>query len=352
MILDTTRSPGRAAPTDVWAVTDEGFPREGTAADVWRFLLRYAILAPSSHNTQPWLFALHGDTLDLYVDWTSALPVVDPEYRELTISCGAALLHLRVALRHFGYAGDIEAFPSAGTSDLLARLELGAFSTPRAEDERLFAAIPHRRTYRRRFDERPVPPAEIAALCAAVHEEGAWLHIVEGDAARLRLAELVAEADRCQWADHRFRRELAAWVHPNRSRRHEGMPGYAHGLGDDTSYAGPLVMRTFDWGDSQAARDHQIAQGSPVLAVLGTPAAEDAPPAWLSAGQALGRLLLEACAHELFVSFLNQPIEVPELRPAVATLTGRPAYPQLVLRLGYGHQIPPTPRRPVEMVLV
>jgi nitroreductase len=62
-----------------------------------RFLLGYAILAPSSHNTQPWRFRLRGPTLDLLADRRRALPVVDPEDRALVISCGAALGHLRVA---------------------------------------------------------------------------------------------------------------------------------------------------------------------------------------------------------------------------------------------------------------
>jgi len=66
-------------------------------------LLKYAVLAPSGHNTQPWLFHFNKQN-DLYLiaDRTRALPVVDPNDRELTISCGAALDHLEIAANAHG----------------------------------------------------------------------------------------------------------------------------------------------------------------------------------------------------------------------------------------------------------
>src|SRR5918911_1973883 len=70
----------------------------------FNFLLRYAVLAPSGHNTQPWLFKIAGsnNTIEIYADRSRALPVVDPDDRELVISCGAALGTMRVALRRCG----------------------------------------------------------------------------------------------------------------------------------------------------------------------------------------------------------------------------------------------------------
>ena len=66
-------------------------------ATVDRRLLEAAVQAPSSHNTQPWLFRVEDGAVHLLADRTRALPVNDPDDRELTISCGCALLNLRVA---------------------------------------------------------------------------------------------------------------------------------------------------------------------------------------------------------------------------------------------------------------
>jgi len=110
------------------------------------------------------------------------------------------------------------------------------------------------------------------------------------------------------------------------------------------------VVRTFNWGEGQAARDQQLAEGSPVLLVFTTP--DDEPLDWLRVGQALDRVLLQAQAYDLHASYLNQPIEVPALRPRVAKLMDTDDHPQLILRMGYGSAIEPTPRRPVRDMMI
>jgi hypothetical protein len=111
---------------DAWSISSTQFPTTGTPAEKLHFLVGYAVLAPSGHNTQPWLFGLSQEALCLYTDRTRALPAVDPEDRELTISGGAALGTLRIALHHFGYAGQVERFPTPQDPDLLARICLGS----------------------------------------------------------------------------------------------------------------------------------------------------------------------------------------------------------------------------------
>ena len=66
-----------------WMISASHFPVAGTMADKLQFFVAYAILAPSSHNTQPWRFQLTGSQIDLYADGTRALPVMDPDDREI-----------------------------------------------------------------------------------------------------------------------------------------------------------------------------------------------------------------------------------------------------------------------------
>jgi hypothetical protein len=96
---------------DPWRVTGQLFPTTGSTEEQIRFLLGYAILAPSSHNTQPWTFRIGESHVDLFADRSRGLPVVDRDDRELTISCGAALYNLRLALRCFGFQDMLEPFP-------------------------------------------------------------------------------------------------------------------------------------------------------------------------------------------------------------------------------------------------
>lgn len=309
-----------------------------------------ATRAPSSHNSQPWAFRIRGPVVELYADRARALPVVDPEDRELVMSCGAALHHLRTTLAALGESPSVDLLPAPDDPDLLARVTLRERAAPSAQARRWLDAMPRRHTTRARFEDTEPSPQVVDAMLDAARREGAACALAD-PLHKALLAELVAEGDRVQAASKEFRRELAAWVHPNRSRLRDGMPGHAFGVGDLASMIGPFVLRTFDWGGGQAAKDRELAEGSPLLVVLGT--ATDDPRAWLTAGQALSAMLLEATAGGLSASYLNQPIEVAHLRARVRELLPEVPCPQLLLRLGrFTGEVRPTPRRSVEEVLL
>ena len=335
---------------DTWHLVEAGFPTTGPPAEKLRFLLRYAVRAPSGHNTQPWLFHIVDDAVQLHADRSRAMPAVDPGDRELIMSCGAALLHLRIALHHFGYAGEVTLFPDKNRPDYLARAGLGAPAPAPPEDEYLFRTIPHRRTYRFKFEDHPVPDQLQAALGEAATLEGARLHLIGNRAEQEAVADLVAAGDAILDENTQFRDELAAWMRANRDLSGDGMPGYAFGFGDVASHFVPFLIRKLDLLQSQAEKDRMLAATAPLLAVLET--AADTPAAWLAAGQAVARVLLRAGAQGVWASFLNGPITVPELRTQLRARLGSDGFPQLLLRLGYGPEVPPTPRREVGEVLI
>jgi hypothetical protein len=309
----------------------------------------YAVLAPSGYNRQPWWFRVAGGCVELHADRARCLPVIDPDARELTIACGCALFNLRVAARHFGYEPLVTLLPDPGQPDLLATLCLGARRTPTHQENLVFAAITKRRTNRQAFEPRKIDPTIVDRLVEAAVEEGAWLVPLTRRGERHAMAECIARGDRLQFADKRFRREVAAWVHSGRSQSHDGMPAYAQGFREVMTLAGSMPIRTFDLGRGVAAADLELAEHSPLLGVLGT--AEDTPEHWLAAGQALQHTLLLACGSAISASFLNQPIEIEALRARVLSLVKRTGYPQVVFRMGYGPEPPLMPRRGVGEVL-
>lgn len=314
----------------------------GHAPDL-QALVQAALLAPSSHNTQPWLFRLAGRTVELLADRTRALPVNDPQDRELTISCGCALFNLRVAAAAAGLGAQVELLPDPTDPDLLARVRVAPAADAQALGD-LGAAVSERRTYRERFAATPVDPQHLRRLADAVAAEGATLTVLEGAGQRLDAAALVAEGDAAQWADPSWRRELAAWMHPRRRGDGLTLPALAVPVAQ-------VVVRTFDMGHGVGAKDRQLADESPVLAVLAS--AGDLPRDWLVAGQALQRLLLAGVRLGLQASYLNQPVQVAALRPRLQRIAGHAGHAQLLLRLGVPTRaLPPAPRRPLADMLV
>jgi nitroreductase len=304
-------------------------------------LVGQAVLAPSSHNTQPWLFEQAGEAIRLRADRTRALPVNDPDDRELTISCGCALMNLRVAAAAQGMGLAVTVPERPQDEDLLADM------VPAGEGDAALAAlapaIASRRTHRKRFADRPVPAQVTQAMAEAAQAEGAWLDVLTETGRREAAAALVAEGDAVQWADPSWRRELAAWMHPRVRGDGLALPWLAVPVAK-------VVVRTFDMGNGVGAKDHELAEASPVLAVLGT--AGDSRADWLSAGQALERVLLAATAQGLQASYLNQPVQVARLRPKLQHLCRPAGLPQTLLRLGYPDEaLPPSPRRELAEVV-
>lgn len=304
-------------------------------------LVAAAVQAPSSHNTQPWLFRLGPGMVDLIADRTRALPANDPEDRELTISCGCALMNLRVAAAALGLAADVTLLPDGDDGDRLARLSWWP-GEPSGVEASLAAGIPERRTYRQPFDEAAPDEAAIARLITAAEAEGVTLRTLADAEARATAARLVSEGDAEQWADRSWRRELAAWMHPRRRGDGLAMPALAVPVAQ-------LVVRTFDMGGGVGAKDQALAEGSPLLAVLSSEG--DDARAWLMAGMGLQRLLLTGVQFGLQASYLNQPVQVAALRPRLQHLTGG-GFPQLLLRIGRPLATPPpSPRRPLADVV-
>jgi nitroreductase len=306
-------------------------------------LLRAAVWAPSSHNTQPWVFQQGPDAIRLFADRTRALPANDPHDRELTISCGCALFNLRVAAAAHGLGSAVKTWPDPNDEDLLAELDLGSGDDESGEIGGLIEQIPHRRTHRKRFEDRQVPAETLQKLSAAVAAEGSELLLIDDAADRETIVGLVADGDDVQWSDPSWRRELAQWMHPRRRGDGLTVPGLVAPIAQ-------AVVRTFDMGNGVAAKDRELAESSPALAVLAT--REDTADCWLAAGQALERCLLTAAREGLQASYLNQPIQVAALRPRLQdVLAGRP-YPQVLLRFGYpAEDIAAPPRRDLQAVL-
>lgn len=377
------RSPGRELAVrtglDTWRVESGSFPHKGAVSEKLHFLVNYAVLAPSKYNAQPWLFEICGESLDVIRDRSWAFRETDPEGRELTLSCGAALFNLRVAARHFGYETRIQTLPWPGDRYLLARVHLervspaprpgapprpgntgrsssttaGGQPTSALATDALFEAMKRRCTSRRSFRRR-VPPAETVKACGeAAVRHGAWFSVIEDKSARWTVADLVTEGGREQMASRTLRRELARWVHGPLGPSRDGFPVSRYGLHRALDWLSPglsLALWAFNLGSLIAARDRRLVRNAPVLAVLGTET--DDPQSWLAAGQALESVLLHATAAGLSISFFNQAIEVPRLRTELSRLTGRGGFPQILLSLGYGRPARHTPRRPAKEVVI
>ncbi len=322
-------------------------PSTPTAMPALRRAAMRAMLAPSTHNTQPWRFVVGPTSLDLFADPTRALPVIDPRSRQQVISCGAALLAARVSLAADGVPVEVDLLPDRADPDHLARLRVVAgHRRPDPAAAALDRAGDQRHTNRRAFGGEAVPAHVVARLQDAAASEGAFLCLLTAEPGRALVTAMTAEAERELFTDPGYRAELRDWA--GRTGSHDdGIPTDAIPAAGRS--AEQLPVRGFDQRGTGRLPAEAHAEHDPCLLLLATDT--DDRLGWLRAGQALDRVLLEATREDLVVGLFSQFSEVHRIRAEVRATLRLVGYPHLLLRVGHAERTPGTPRRPVPDVL-
>jgi hypothetical protein len=310
------------------------------------YLIATAARAPSVHNTQPWLFRVAGQAIELRCDPRRRLRN-DPDGREMVISCGAALYGLRLAIRGQGYYPVVAPFGDAEQPDLLASVTIGAPGPVKASERELLHAIPHRHTHRAAFEPGPLPPGLATDLGHDARIEGAELVFLDDEGHR-RLAAIIEAADFKLRLDSDARAEIRNWTRAADSTDRDGVPAVAFQT-SARHRRGYLAQRDFDLGRGIGQLPPDGAKpGHATTAVLVT--AEDTQEDWLVAGQALHRLLLRAASRWVSASLFSQPLET-NMRVLMAGRLELSGCPQMVLQFGNARTSRATARRPASELI-
>ena len=311
-----------------------------------RELVRYATLAASGHNTQPWHFAINENAIEIHPDLTRHLPAVDPSDRELWISLGCALENLLVAARADGYAPEVT-YPDAADFIQVRLTRDTAQSSP------LFAAIPLRQNTRSEYDGQPIKTSDLDQVQALGLESGVGLHFVTTPTALETVLDYVNQGNLRQYADKAFLAELIHWVRFNQKEALASFDGlYSRSAGSPAvpRWLGEMVVSGTK-PQQQADADAKKLRSSPGAVVV-TSTTED-KSAWVRTGQVYERLALTLTSLNIKSAFLNQPIEVAAVRGQFQSALGLGAsLPQLLVRFGYAAAMTRSLRRPVEQVIM
>jgi hypothetical protein len=302
-----------------------------------------AALAPSVHNTQPWRLERRSNVLEVHADRTRQLQFLDPDARQLHISCGIAAEFARLAVRSQQFSCRLELLPNPADPNLLVRLTAGD-TEPAAEGERqLVEAMPRRYTDRQPYDDQPLPDDLVERLRRAAERAGGWLTAVNPDD-RVALSAILEDAERAEAADPAYAEELARWTHPSKAK--DGLNPQSVSAPWPADVVTDVPLRDF----SGHAEHPQAGPGEPprvqrdTVVVLGT--ADDDPAAWLTAGRVLASVLLTATASYAVAQPLGPGTDFPAARTRLRRELRLVGHPQFVLRLGYGRDRPSTGRRP------
>ncbi len=311
-------------------------------------LVRYATLAPSSHNTQCWKFGLGDQSVSILPDYQRRCPVVDPDDHHLFVSLGCAAENLVQAAAAMGFRSDAVFNTGKNTSLDISLMRATKVRTP------LFEAIPRRQSTRGEFDAKPLSNDEMRLLEKAGSGKGVRVHLLTDKQAMESVLDFVVQGNSIQMRDPAFVSELKDWLRFNggqATRLGDGLYSGSSGNPTVPSWLGGLMFDLFFTEKAENDKYARHVRSSAGIAVFVSDL-EDKNH-WIEVGRAFQRFALQATAMDVRTAHLNQPVEVASLRPQFAKSIGiTSGRPDLVIRFGRGPEMPRSLRRPIEAVLV
>lgn len=314
-------------------ISAEDFFAQPSARERILFLLQYGVLAPSTHNSQPWNFKIDGESCTIIRNDDHPIVYADPQGRDLAISLGCLIENLVIAAKYFKVFKDVE---YVGDGSIVARVNFANLQgEERGTDQQfkpLLDAILYRVTARGIFENEALDAKTKETLRQVDSPTGVALYLLEEKAQVIRIAELTQQGLRMAYKDPKFRNEMSQWFNSSFSGKPTGIPGYSVRMPAALSIVFPWLVRNFDIGKKLGVLNYESIRSAPAALVITAP--KNSPEVWLDVGRYAERLMLQANALGYKTSIFTAAIEMGELYKDIQRLIGTDAIPQFIIIVG------------------
>jgi|AGTN01.2.fsa_nt_gi hypothetical protein len=315
----------------------------------FRKMIEFAIKAPSGHNTQPWKYRIGSDRIEIIPDFSKTLPVVDADNRELFISLGCAVENLCISASNLYYQSDMQIAEDGTITVLLTKSEAVIPDT-------LISQISVRQTNRNVYDYKIIDD-KVLEKCLQVlsSQKDIKLHYWENGTAQFdSLSNFVLRGNILQMDNKDFTDELKSWMRYNKKDSESKQDGLAYdvfGAPNLPKFISKPAISSFLNSNKQNKSDKKKIESSSHFVLFTTTNNQLAD--WIKLGRFMQRFLLITTQENIAHAYMNQPCEVIELREELRQkLPINNAFPQILLRIGYGKKAPYSKRKSIDEVII
>ena len=335
---------------NAWDVKIEDFFELQTAQEKLSFLLNFAVLAPSSHNSQPWSFRVTNNEIKIYADMARSLPASDTNNRQLLISLGCVLENILTAAEYYGYEVKVSLLSDTADNSCIASIVFSEAQNYIRPKHHAIFTIPKRRTNRTKYDNRP-PEEDFIQWVSSLASENTQFFLITNKTNKDAIADIVIEAGISAMESTDFRHELSHYVKNNYTSSPIGMPLYGFGVPGPISLIAPFMMKFVNMNKVNAKTDSDVLKNyTPAVLVIAT--RDDTRKEWLETGALYERIALEAERRGLSTAPSAAVIQIGELYKKLQETLKTNYRPQFFARVGYAKDTTkPSPRLAANMVL-
>lgn len=297
-------------------------------------LIYYAGLAPSTHNSQPWLFHCEGQKCLLFLDPAKRLKEADPIERNGYISLGCCAENFIIAANYYGRSTEIKYQEKENGKiaiEFILKPKTCEKNEPENELGEMFQAIEKRINARGIF--HTALPSNILNEFAKLNNFPALrINFIDNKEKIKKLAKLTAQGMRMAHANKQFRLEMSKWLNNNLSRKPTGMPGYSLKMPFLASFIFPALVKHIDMSWLLGKLNYKSVSSAPGVVVISSP--DSHPKVWIEVGRLAERIMLKTCALEYNTSIYAAAIEMNRLEEKVKEIIGISEHPHFLICIG------------------
>jgi nitroreductase len=340
-----------------WDISFKDFSGQGSEPAKLKFILRFAILAPSGHNTQPWNFSIAGNEISLLVNRERSLEGSDPHRHQLLLAFGCMIENLIIAGTHYGYEIKMDYFPDMHNHDLIAKISFKEKAGDSKDNNEksgsnLISAIPLRHTNRGKYLDKQLPESFLKQI-EKYPISDQKISIVTDQAQKNTIADIVNEAQMEAMDSDVFREELSHYIKSSFTKEHAGMPGFALEIPAPISLFASRLIKKVNLSRKSEKKDEALLKHHTPGGFIVISSRSNNREEWLEAGRLFERIWLTATAEGLNCSPMAAAIQSPKHNEQLKQALGIDFEPQVFFRIGYGEkQFRHSPRFSIDQLLI
>lgn len=327
-----------------WNIDFNDFSNQKTTFNKLSFLIKFAVLAPSSHNNQPWKFSIKENSIFIYPENSRWLPISDPDYRYFFISLGCALENLLIAADFYGLSTDVSYFP-VGEDDAAARVD---FKFPEkinnnytGDKKHLAFSVPERCVNRNKYIDKQIPQYLIEQIKNFSDEE-VEVSIVFDQEKKEKMSKIMLDSRVKAFDNKAFRAEMSKYKKNNWTRSPVGITGATMGFSTPMSFISSSIIKNINVMRLIRKKEEDLLKKhTPLFVTIGTK--ENTKHNWLKGGRIFERCLLTTRQHNVqtSISAFSSDLEKEQIKEILDTEYS----PLIFFRAGYTSKIfPHSPR--------
>lgn len=334
-----------------WEIKPELFPIKGEIKDQLEFLINFAVLAPSGHNSQPWIFKVSKKDIEIHINTSRSLEKSDPKKRQLLIGIGCSLENLIVAADYFGFKFHINYFPEKSNKNFVVQIKFDSLIQKKEDPCHLIFSINKRATNRNPYENKPIPQ-EVVDLLKKISSQDQEIQIINDIKKREEIADIVLKAEMEIMDRGYFRKELSEYVKSNYTNSKVGMPGFTQGIPGPLSFLANKLIKKINFSKKNYKKTNNLLKNqTPAFLVILSHSDTDIDK--IKSGQILERIWLILEKNNFNLSPLAAPTQIDIYCQEIQRLINTNHKPQIVTRIGFSFkEVRHTPRLSAKEVII